>query len=94
MAELRLTLGDAPTDVLVYLVDHGPASAKELLNAVVPPDVDEPGLTLARAVGLLVELGYVGAPPVEQWAATVAGVAAVRQARSSSAHPIEETSGE
>lgn len=79
LSDIEVTLADAPTDVLVYLVDHGPTYLEDLVRAVVPVDADTPNATVARACTLLREIGYMTDATVPT--ASVEGVAAVEHAR-------------
>lgn len=88
MGEIRVCLADAPTDVLVYLVDHGSATMAEITKAVAPPDTDYPGASVASALDLLHKIEYVIYDSRDGWAPSLAGVAAVRAAR---VQPVSDT---
>jgi hypothetical protein len=84
---LRVVLADAPTDVLVHLVDHGPCSRGEVERAVAPAGVAGTVATVAAALSLLTEMGWAEVTvPVERpgpylWSATAEGREAVARAR-------------
>lgn len=81
MSTLKVRLADAPTDVLVHLVDHGPATVADLA-ALAPDGCVEPRATISYAVDLLRRMGLIrGGGATYQWAATDEGVKAVRDAR-------------
>ena len=82
-AELRVTLADVPTDVLVFLVDHGPSSAAKVFLTLVPSSVAEHlSGAVASALGLLREMGWIHWDIERQvYLATEAGVRAVVEAR-------------
>ena len=77
---IKVTLADAPTDVLVYLVDHS-ATVPEIARAVAPRDADSPLASVANALRLLREIGYAQLGPELVWTVTDAGRAAVDAAR-------------
>ena len=84
MSALKVTLADAPTDVLVHLVDVGTANVTELAAALAPDDTIDPRATVSYALDLLRRIGYVravGGAAWHQWQATEAGRAAVAAAR-------------
>lgn len=83
MSTLHVALADAPTDVLVHLVDDGPATISGLATALAPPDTASPVAVVSYAIDLLRRLGYVKghSDGGYKWAATVAGVDAVADAR-------------
>lgn len=81
---LRVTLADAPTDVLVYLVDHGQCDFRTLVNAVAPIEAIEGGYAsekVADALSLLIDMRWVTYVPSQSYRATSAGSAAVANAR-------------
>ena len=78
-----MTLADVPTDVLVFLVDHGPTATEAVFEALAPSGVAE-HLTgsVARALHLLGEIGWAHKlAPGSAWCATVEGRRAVVEAR-------------
>ena len=77
---LTVILADAPRDVLVFLVDHGPASTGEIVAAVAPADAVTPDSTVRNACSLLVTAQWAGLTD-NGWHATEAGHAAVLGAR-------------
>lgn len=84
MSTLKVRLADAPTDVLVHLVDHGPATLADVAEALSSnwaPDVD--GLrNISYALDLLRRMGLVASLRGHyQWTATREGIKAVRDAR-------------
>lgn len=82
MSALKVSLADAPTDVLVHLVDNGPASIAELAAALAPPETITPARTVSYAIDLLRRIGYVrGYDTAYRWAATDQGIKAIDAAR-------------
>lgn len=77
---ITVQLADAPTDVLVYLVDHGPGTIRDIAHAVAPPDHPMPGTVTKSALGLLLRFDCVQSD-AGVWSATDAGREAVRAAR-------------
>lgn len=80
METIRVTLADAPTDVLIYLVDTGPRTAGEIVGhfeAIHDCDVH---LTVVNALALLEDAEYA-CYNGHTWAACTAGIEAVERAR-------------
>ncbi len=73
-------LADAPTDVLVYLVDNGSQSFEVLTANVPPTGADDGFVSVGRALRLLTELGLATLTN-QAWRATAAGIEAVARAR-------------
>lgn len=85
MNEIHVRLADAPTDVLVQLVDHGPCKLTDLISALAPK-AEAPGDAPAivnRALMLLLELGAVHLVKrgSNLWDATSAGARLIAAAR-------------
>ncbi|MGN6609964.1 MAG: hypothetical protein ACTHMS_23510 [Jatrophihabitans sp.] len=59
MSTINVRLADCPTDVLVYLVDHGPATFDAVVAAVAPADAVAPRGKVSSALSLLVDMGCV-----------------------------------
>jgi hypothetical protein len=59
MTTLKVHLADAPTDVLVHLVDYGPCSEADVRQAVAPVGAVGAGVTVGHAIALLQEMGWV-----------------------------------
>lgn len=80
---LRVHLADAPTDVLVWLVErpsHLWWSVGEIAAAVAPDDADHAEASVAGALWLLRRMGYVVLnSETRAWAATADGQQAVEK---------------
>lgn len=81
MKRLTVTLADAPRDVLIYLVDHGPATFAAIAESVPPSGADNPRQSVALALGLLRDMGCVSPLPGQMWCATLDGCKTVALAR-------------
>jgi len=81
VSTIKVSLADAPTDVLVYLVDNGPATISVIAAAVAPPEAVSPASIVSYAIDLLRRIGYVKGNDRYEWAATVDGINAVAEAR-------------
>ena len=87
MTRVSVTLAEAPTDVLVWLCGQSPSAS--LSGAVIardaaPQDADAPVESTARALMLLLDLGYVEAERIDGtvlFRATRSGRAAVAAAQ-------------
>lgn len=81
---INVQFADAPTDVLVWLVDHGPTTRANLVREVPPVDATNPSVTVSNALRLLLDCGLIAVPPLVngegRWFATPAGIDAVREA--------------
>lgn len=97
MSVIHVRFADAPTDVLVWLVDHGPTTREDLVRLVPPPDATQPSVIVSSALRLLFDCGLVDVEPCtvgsNPWRATDAGRQAVSDARteaspSSSGRPL------
>jgi hypothetical protein len=85
MSTIKVRLADVPTDVLVHLVDHGPATISTLA-ALAPEGTVESKAAVSYAIDLLRRMGLVqGNGATYRWAATDEGVKAVRDARAAAA---------
>ena len=82
---LHVRLADAPTDVLVWLVDqpqHLWWSVGEITAATAPEDADHAQTTVANALSMLRQMGWVVQNhDTRAWAATADGQRAVEKAR-------------
>jgi hypothetical protein len=88
MTKIYVRLADAPTDVLVELVDSGPGTVDDLYRAIAPASSHNARETIRNAAHLLVEMGWAsshsfGGNPTK-FAATDDGREAVAKARASS----------
>ena len=79
---VRVTLADAPTDVLVYLAGNPRSkfTSAWITGAVAPDDAENALETVALALRLLHDGGYVKRCLHTHWQVTEAGVTAVREA--------------
>jgi hypothetical protein len=78
-AQFRVTLAEKPTDLLVHLVDHGPASSQELVLVF-----KGKGSLYSGGLNVLRELGLAEGPRNEHdqlWRATDEGRRLIEQAR-------------
>lgn len=82
---LRVRLADAPTDVLVWLVDRPPHlwwSVGQIAAATAPDDADNAQASVADALSMLRTMGMVVQNrETRAWAATTEGQEAVEKAR-------------
>jgi hypothetical protein len=81
--KLTVTLAEKPADILAHLVDHGPATAYQILGAM-GERVQESGGLFSGGLLVLHGLGLVEAPGGEldrTWKATADGVRAIERAR-------------
>lgn len=87
MTTIKVSLADAPTDVLVWLVGRGyePAKMSVITEAVAPHGVERRWQTTRNAVGLLCEIGYAVKVGHDLWAATPEGHVAVHEATANKA---------
>lgn len=86
---VTVRLAEAPTDVLVWLVDRAyqPYRVADVAKAVAPADADAPLSSTRAALELLDTAGYVVKVNDSLWAASAEGVIAVRQARDKDRYP-------
>jgi hypothetical protein len=81
--KLTVTLAEKPADILAYLVDHGPATAFQILGAM-GDGAQQLGGLFSGGLSLLCSLGLVEGPGGEldrSWKATADGVRAIERAR-------------
>jgi len=81
MSTIKVRLADCPTDVLVHLVDNGPATISVIAAAVAPPEAVSPASNVSYTIDLLRRIGYVKGNDRYEWAATDDGIKAVAEAR-------------
>jgi hypothetical protein len=87
MTTIRVALAEKPADILVYLVDHGPATALQILAAF-GDKVQAGGGLYGGGLTLLRDLGFVDGPPGvhdRNWQATAEGLRVVADAREAQA---------
>lgn len=81
--KLTVTLAEKPADILAHLVDHGPATAFQILGAM-GERAQQLGGVFSGGLSLLCSLGLVEGPGGEldrAWKATADGVRAIERAR-------------
>lgn len=82
---VKVHLADAPTDVLVWLVEQPPQewhSVGRIASHVAPAEAGAAEATVANALAMLRTMGYVvRSSEIPAWAATVEGQRAVETAR-------------
>lgn len=79
---VHVTLAEVPTDVLVYLAGHPQSkfTSAWIAGAVAPDDAENALVSVAYALRLLLNGGYVKRHSHTHWQVTDAGLAAVREA--------------